>query len=193
MVVTAGDISRFWIEEVGEKNWYMPDDALDDRIRKQFQPSWEAAVSGELDDWCQDGAGVFGFLILTDQLPRNMFRGDERAFATDSLARSAAKMAIHRRWDLALPEPERQFFYLPLMHSEDLGDQDACIRLMGERMPERGSKQVLHARVHREIIRRFGRFPYRNAALGRMTLPVEQAFLDKEGYGGVFRRIAAAT
>ncbi|MDV7143350.1 DUF924 family protein [Tropicimonas sp. TH_r6] len=191
MAVTAEDISRFWIEEVGQSRWYVQEDALDESIRQRFLPAWEAAFAGNLDDWCQEGTSLFGFLILTDQFPRNMFRGDERAFATDALARTAAKTAIHRRWDLALPEPERQFFYLPLMHSEDLADQDACIRLMNERMPQGGAKQVLHAKVHRKIIRRFGRFPYRNVALGRMTLPTEQAFLENEGYGSVLREIQA--
>ena len=190
---TAADVTRFWLEEVGPAGWYAKDDALDAQIRERFQALWEAAEDGEMYDWCDDAGGLLGFLILTDQLPRNMFREDPRAFATDTLARTAAKRAIHRRWDLQIPEPERQFFYLPLMHAENLTDQDRCIRLMTERMPKTGAANIRHAKAHREIIRRFGRFPYRNAALGRMTLPREQAFLDKEGYGAVLNAIPETT
>ncbi|SDI27305.1 DUF924 family protein [Aliiruegeria lutimaris] len=189
--ITAAELTRFWIDEVGPQKWYIQDETLDTEIRQRFQACWQAALDGEKDAWCDDGPGVLGFLILTDQLPRNMFRGDARSFATDSLARAAAWKAIDRRWDLMVPEPERQFFYLPLMHSEALGDQDACIRLMSERMTETGASNLLHARAHREIVRRFGRFPYRNAAFGRMTLPVEQEFLDGEGYAGILRGFQA--
>ena len=189
--ITAADVTRFWVEEVGPEKWYVQEDALDATIRERFLESWQAAHAGEMFAWCESAETVLGFLILTDQLPRNMFRGDGRSFATDALARTAAKRAIHRRWDLTVPEPERQFFYLPLMHSENLGDQDRCIHLMSERMPETGGANVLHAKVHREIVRRFGRFPYRNAALGRMTLPGEQAFLEGEGYGGILREMQA--
>ncbi|NDR56426.1 DUF924 family protein [Aliiruegeria sabulilitoris] len=187
--IAAADIRRFWIEEIGPQKWYVQEEALDTEIRERFLPCWQAAHDGELSDWCEDPQGVLGYLILTDQLPRNMFRGDARSFATDGAARRAAKKAIDRRWDLAIPEPERQFFYLPLMHSETLGDQDSCIRLMSERMPQTGASNLLHARAHREIVRRFGRFPYRNAAFGRMTLPVEQKFLDGAGYAGILQEI----
>ncbi len=187
--VTAQDVTRFWVEEVGPAGWYKADDALDAQIRDRFLATWEAAHSGDMYEWCHDGAGVLGFLILTDQLPRNMFRGDPRSFATDVLARTAAKLAIHRRWDLSVPEPERQFFYLPLMHSENLEDQDRCIRLMSDRLPETGESNVRHARAHREIVRLFGRFPFRNEALGRMTLPKEQVFLDTGGYGAVLNAL----
>lgn len=191
-VANATDVVRFWVEETDHKNWYVQDDALDARIRKQFLFVWEAAFAGGLTDWLEAPDTILGYLILTDQFPRNMFRGEARAFETDGLAREAANIAIYRRWDLQVPEPQRQFCYLPLMHSENIGDQDVCIRLMSERMPETGASNLLHARAHREIIRRFGRFPFRNAAHGRMTLPSERAFLEGEGYGGVLRQIEAA-
>lgn len=191
--ITAEDVTRFWVEEVGPEKWYVQEEALDAEIRQRFQASWQSAHAGQLDHWCEDGPGVLGFVILTDQFPRNMFRGDDRSYATDSLARYAASRAIDRRWDMTVPEPERQFFYISLMHSEALGDQDACIRLLSERMPETGASNLLHARVHREIIRRFGRFPYRNAALGRMTLSVEQDFLNGAGYAGILRELKAAS
>ncbi|RYH12375.1 DUF924 family protein [Tropicimonas sp. IMCC6043] len=190
--VTAEEIARFWIEDVGPGGWYKRSDEIDTRIRERYLPCWESARAGGLEDWQDAPDTTLSYLILTDQFPRNMFREDERAYATDRLARDAARMAIYRRWDMTVPEPQRQFFYLPLMHSESLGDQDACIQLMVGRMPETGGENLIHARVHREIIRRFGRFPYRNALHRRMTLPSEQAFLEGEGYGGIMRELQAA-
>lgn len=189
--VTPHDIATFWVDEVGPKGWYSADEALDARIRTRFLPVWEAAMRRELDCWAISPEGAFGFLILTDQLPRNMFRGQARAFASDPMARSVAKIAIDRRWDMAIPEPQRQFFYLPLMHSENLIDQDRCVRLLAARMPETGAGSLLHARAHREIIRRFGRFPFRNAALGRMTVAGEAEFIEHGGYGKVVEEIDA--
>lgn len=189
--VTPEDVISFWIDEVGPEGWYRASEDLDDQIRKRFLPAWNAAFDGEMFRWCDNSETILAFLILTDQLPRNMFRDDERAFATDALARTAGKMAIDRRWDLYVAEPQRQFFYLPLMHAENLGDQDLCIRLMTERLPQTGASNLVHARAHREIIRRFGRFPYRNEALRRMTLPSEADFLANEGYGAVLAKIEA--
>ncbi|PRY22687.1 uncharacterized protein (DUF924 family) [Aliiruegeria haliotis] len=188
---TAREVARFWLEDVGPSGWYKVDEALDAEIRDRFLTAWEEAHSGDMFDWCICAESMFGFLILTDQFPRNMFRGEARAFATDALARTAAKMAVDRRWDMEIDEPERQFFYLPLMHSERLDNQDRCIRLMTERLPETGAENLIHARAHREIIRRFGRFPYRNAAIGRMTLPGEEAFLAEEGYAAVLNALKA--
>ena len=110
--------------------------------------------------------------------------------ATDGRARKAATMAIHHRMDLKLPEPIRQFFYLPFMHGETTFDQDRCICLMIARLPETGADNLRHARAHRDIIRRFGRFPYRNAALGRQNTPAEEAFFAAGGYMSVVNELA---
>jgi len=190
---TAKEIARFWLEEIGQENWYRADDALDAQIRERFLGAWEEAYAGDMYEWCVNSEAVFGFLILTDQFPRNMFRGEARAFSTDVLARTAAKMAVHRRWDLEIAEPQRQFFYLPLMHSERMDDQNLAIRLLTDRMPETSPVNLLHARAHREVIRRFARFPFRNAALGRMTLPGETEFLENGGYGAIVRELQAET
>ena len=131
------------------------------------------------------------YLIVTDQFPRNMFRGTGRAFATDGAARAAAKAAIAKGWDRRIDPPARQFFYLPLMHSECLVDQDRCVRLMMERMPD-SEDNLLHAKAHRDVIRRFGRFPYRNEALARHDTGPEAAYLAEEGYGGTVRTLQAA-
>jgi uncharacterized protein (DUF924 family) len=121
-----------------------------------------------------------------------MFRGDARAFATDRAGLTAAKVAINRGWDMRIDEPARQFFYLPLMHSENLCDQERCVRLICERMPEHGPDNLLHARAHREVIRRFGRFPYRNTALGRAFTAPERAFEADGGYGALVREVKEA-
>ncbi|KAF0677622.1 DUF924 family protein [Profundibacterium mesophilum] len=188
-MTTPQDILDFWIDEVGQDRWYDVDEALDTSIRARFAPAWEAARDGGMTDWLADPRSALAYIILTDQFPRNMFRGEGRAFATDGLALGAAKAAIGREWDLRIAAPERQFFYLPLMHSENLVDQDRCVRLMLSRMPDGGAGNLLHARAHREVIRKFGRFPYRNDALGRQSKPVEREYLDAGAYGATVRAL----
>ena len=187
--VTPQDVVAYWIDEVGPARWYDSDPALDADIRARFEAAWDAAASGSLSDWKCGPVRTLGYLVLTDQFPRNMFREDARAFATDPQARSAARQAIARGWDMRVPEPQRQFFYLPLMHSEVLEDQEKSVRLILTRMPETGAGNLLHARAHREVIRRFGRFPYRNAALGRTSTPAEADFLAAGGYGAIVREL----
>ncbi len=186
------EISSFWLDEVGPEGWYKADDALDAEIRTRFRALWEGATDGRFAMWLTYPTGALAYIILTDQFPRNMFRGEARAFATDRAALAAAKSAIHRKWDLRIDEPARQFFYMPLMHSENLCDQDRCVRLILERMPETGADNLLHAKAHREVIRRFGRFPYRNAALGRSDTAPERAFLEEGGYGAAVRELQVA-
>ena len=188
----AVEINAFWIDEVGPEGWYKVSDDLDATIRNRWTEHWEKARRGCYERWLSRPDAALAYIILTDQFPRNMFRGEGRAFATDDLALRAAGKSIWRRWDLRLPEPGRQFFYLPLMHSESQSDQDRCVRLMLTRMPETGPHNLLHARAHREVIRRFGRFPYRNDALGRDSTRAERAFLDAGGYGAVVQELQAA-
>lgn len=186
------EVLDYWLGELGPAGWYAGGEALDGEIRERFGDLWQAAVEGSLDHWIDGPAGALAFLVLTDQFPRNMWRGTGRAFASDAQALAAARQAIAAGWDLAAPEPERQFFYLPLMHSEELADQQDCIGLMIERMPETGADNTLHARAHTEVIRRFGRFPYRNDALGRETTPEEAAFLTAGGYAAVVAELKSA-
>ena len=186
----AADLLAFWIDEVGPAGWYAANADLDARIVADYAGLWQVARSGGLISWQATPAGALAYILLTDQFPRNMFRDDARAFATDALALGAAGKVIYRRWDMRLPEPGRQFFYLPLMHSESSADQDRCVRLMLTRLPETGANNLLHARAHREVIRRFGRFPYRNAALGRECTPDERAFMEAGGYMAVVRELS---
>lgn len=183
-------ILSFWIDEVGPKGWYSGGADLDAEITDRFHSTWEEALNGACGLWLTSPSGTLAYVILTDQFPRNMFRDSSRAFASDKSARAAAKIAINRDWDLRIAEPARQFFYMPLMHSENLIDQDRCVRLMHCRMSPEGTS-LIHARTHREVIRQFGRFPYRNAALGRVNTEAEQSYLDGAGYRGVLASLEA--
>ncbi len=189
---TVDDVLSFWLDEVGPKGWYAVDDALDAEIRNRFLGLWEKACDGRLIRWASCAKGSLAYIIVTDQFPRNMFRGDGRAFDTDDLARQVAARACHLGFDRQTPEPQRQFFYLPLMHSESQMDQDRAVRMFLLRMPETGASNLLHARAHRAVIREFGRFPYRNDALGRATTEREQVFLDKGGYGSAVEALTEA-
>ena len=177
------DVLAFWLDELTPEDWYRGGDELDQKIKVRFESAWETAAEGGYGMWLTYPSGVLAYLILTDQMSRNMFRGSEKSFQLDRNARAAAKIAIARGWDLKIDEPARQFFYLPLRHSECQCDQDRSVRLVNERMPEGREAQLLHSQVHREIIRMFGRFPYRNEALGRETTPAEAEFLRDGGYG----------
>jgi uncharacterized protein (DUF924 family) len=190
MDARAQDILGFWIEEVGASRWYSVEPDLDRAIGDRFGALWEEARAGRLDGWTCGPESCLAYLILLDQFPRNMFRGDARAFATDRKALAAAKDAIDRGFDRRAPVPERQFFYLPLMHSEALPDQDRCVRLIFESFGR--DESLLHARAHREIIRRYGRFPYRNEALGRASTPAERDFLAAGGYGAMLEELVEA-
>jgi uncharacterized protein (DUF924 family) len=190
-MVQVDDVLSFWLDELRPEDWYATDATLDQTIRDRFLPAWEEAVEGAYGLWLTYPNGALAYIILTDQFPRNMFRGSAQAFATDRSALAAAKAAIDRKWDLRIAEPARQFFYLPLMHSENLCDQERCVRLMHERMPETGAPNLLHAKAHREVIRLFGRFPYRNEALQRRFTAPERAYVDQGGYGETVRQLQA--
>ncbi len=188
---TPQEVLAYWLDEVGPEGWYNADDRLDRTIRERFEQDWREAEEGGLSLWLTYPGGALAYLLVTDQFPRNMFRDTARSFALDPVALAVAKAAISRNWDTRIDPPARQFFYLPLMHSENLSDQDRCVRLFLTRMPE-AQDNLLHARAHREIIRDFGRFPYRNATLGREMQPREQAFLDSGGYGATLRSLRDA-
>ena len=189
MLPGAKDVLDFWLDEIGEDGWFGGGDELDGKVRDRFLPAWEAAMEGRLGLWLTSPREALAYVILLDQFPRNMFRGDPRSFAADPLARAAAKTAINREWDLKVPERERMFFYMPLEHSENLVDQDRCVRLTKARMPTLGAGYLVHARAHREQIRRFGRFPTRNEILRRPSTPEEAEFLAKGGYPALVREL----
>jgi uncharacterized protein (DUF924 family) len=182
------EVLDFWLGEVGPDGWYAGGDAIDGECRARFSEIWQAAFDGGLEHWVDGAAATLAYLIVTDQFPRNIHRGTARAFATDPIARAAARTAVSMGWDLDAPEPERQFFYMPFEHSEDPADQALAVQYLTERVPSMPSL-ALHARAHQEVIRRYGRFPTRNDALGRTSSPDEQAYLDSGGYGALVERL----
>lgn len=186
------EVLAYWLDEQGPKGWYAGGAELDQEIRDRFEGDYDRACEGALSLWLTYASGTLAYIVLTDQFSRNMFRDTAKAFATDALAKSAAKAAISKGWDNRIDGEARQFFYMPLMHSECLEDQDRCVRLFKTRMPESESN-LLHARAHREIIRRYGRFPTRNAALGRTSTTAEQSYLDEGGYGTIVEALKAKT
>jgi uncharacterized protein (DUF924 family) len=177
--IKSADVVAFW-RDVGPKHWFEKDAALDDEIHRRFLSLHEAAAAGKLTEWEQSAEGALALLILLDQFPRNMFRGQARAFATDPLARAIASRAILNGFDGAFPDM-RTFFYLPFEHSEDLADQERSVALQKAAGDVDGRKW---AEIHADVIRKFGRFPHRNAVLGRVTTPEERAFLDGGGFAG---------
>lgn len=183
----AQAILDYWTD-LGEAGWYAGGEALDSDIHARFAADWAEARAGRLTPWMDSAQGTLALLLLTDQFPRNMFRGQAQAFATDPLARQVTFFAWQTGLDLKIEGSIRQFFYLPLMHSEYKLDQDRCVALFAARMPE-ATGNLLHARAHRAVIRQFGRFPFRNAALGRISTPEEERFLAEGGYGAIVRSL----
>ncbi len=175
----AADILEFW-EGIGPKGWYEVSDDLDDTIRRRFKAAWAEALKGDYKDWQLKAEDTLALLIMLDQFPRNMFRGHADSFASDAQALCVAKKAIDHDLDQKIDGAIRQFFYLPLLHSESIHDQDASVRAFVTRMP--GTDNLRHSRAHREVIREFGRFPYRNEALGRKSSNEELAYIKAGGY-----------
>jgi len=178
-VVNPHDVVSFW-RDAGPGRWFRKDDGFDALFRERFLSAHEAAARGELDAWAGTAEGALALLTLLDQFPRNCFRGAARMYATDPKAREVASAAVAAGFDLQVAPELRGFFYLPFMHSERIEDQDRCLELM-QPLGGDGSRYAAH---HRAIIERFGRFPHRNAILGRQSTPEEQQFLEEGGFGG---------
>jgi uncharacterized protein (DUF924 family) len=175
----AAAIVGFW-REAGPKLWFAKDPEFDHRFRTHFLVLHEAAARGELKDWTATAEGALALIILLDQFPRNAFRGTARMYDTDTLARAAADRAVASGQDQEIAGDLRLFVYLPFGHSESLADQERSVAL-SEHLGETVSR---HARGHRDIIKRFGRFPHRNPLLGRAMSDEEQRFLDEGGFAG---------
>jgi len=172
----AQDVLDFWFGQ-NRKAWFEKNPAFDADIRSRFLTLYESALSGALEVWKDGPSSCLALVILLDQFPRNMFRNSARAFAADPLARDAARVIVDRGWDRAMSADERSFAHLPFEHSESLEDQELSMHLF------EGSENAKWARRHWEIIKRFGRFPHRNAALGRESTPEEIEFLKTPGSG----------
>jgi uncharacterized protein (DUF924 family) len=175
----AAEVVAFW-RDAGRERWFRKDPAFDADFRNRFLALHERAAAGDLDAWAETTEGALALLILLDQFPRNAFRGTGRMYASDAQARRIARLAIIRELDLPLPEALRNFFYLPLMHSEQPDDQDLCVARTAA-LGEDAQRFALH---HRDIIRRFGRFPHRNDLLGRASTEEERRFIAEGGFSG---------
>lgn len=164
------------------KLWFAADPQIDQDIRDRFLGDYERAAAQELQGWITTPRSALALILLHDQFPRNMFRGEPRAFATDPLARTATDHFLCTRSDQQLRAIERLFVYMPLMHSEDLIDQHRAVALFQQLAQDDPlADSVPYALRHCEIIARFGRFPHRNAILGRLSTPEEIMFLQQPG------------
>lgn len=171
-------VLEFWFAPGMEKRWFASDPALDGEIAVHFCHDVLQALEGRLDHWAEDADGALALILLLDQFPRNLFRRTPQAFAGDEPARAVARKAVERGWDGQVAPARRTFFYLPFEHSEVLEDQLLCVSLFEKAGDADG---LLWAGKHLEIIRRFGRFPHRNAALGRESTAEELEFLKMPG------------
>jgi uncharacterized protein (DUF924 family) len=189
MAVTASEVIDFWFGALGEPErgrardvWFRKDPAFDDTIRSRFGEAVAIALAGGYGDWCVDAHGALARVLLLDQFTRNIFRDTPRAFAGDARALATADDAIARGLDRELGVYERWFLYMPFEHAEDAAAQHRSLGLFGALAQEMGDDGALDwARKHAEVIFRFGRYPHRNAILGRTSTPEEEAFLREPG------------
>lgn len=184
MAATPQDVVGYWLN-AGPQKWFAKSAAFDEALRLRFEPVHFAAARGEYDAWAATAEGALALVLLLDQIPRNLFRNSAHAFATDSKARAVARTAIDAGHDRAVAPELRRFFYLPFEHSEDLVDQNESLRLFARLRDETGDTETYrYAEIHEEIIARFGRFPHRNACMGRTTTAEEHMFLESGGFSG---------
>lgn len=178
MTAAIDEILHFWFEELGPKDWWRKDDALDATIAARFKGAYEELRESVPASWLESPEGILAAILVLDQFPRNMFRDDARAFATDAEALALAKRAIAAGMDARLEPDKRAFIYLPFQHVEDRADQARSVELftaLGQKL------NLDFAARHKEIVDRFGRFPHRNAILGRTSTEEELEFLKQPG------------
>ncbi|HEV2565949.1 MAG TPA: DUF924 family protein [Microvirga sp.] len=178
-LATPDEVLSFW-REAGPEKWFSKDETFDQACRDRFMLTYEAAARGDLNEWELTPVGALAVILLLDQFPRNMFRGKRETYKTDPAALMAADRAIERGFDMQVEPEFRRFFYLPFMHSESLRHQERSVTL-NEAL---GGDSIKWARHHHDIIKRFGRFPHRNAILGRETTPEEEAFMQENDFRG---------
>ena len=184
----AQEILDYWFGREDEPGygefreaWFRKDPQFDRQIRDRFEALYEEAAAGELDGWKEEARSCLALVIVLDQFPRNMYRGDPRSYATDRKAQEIAEYAVDRALDRELPPFQRSFLYMPFMHSENLEHQRRSVELFHGLQGSRESGSPDYAVRHMEVIERFGRFPHRNEVLGRHTTPEEAEFLAQPG------------
>lgn len=175
----AAAVVDFWVD-AGPERWFEKDEAFDREFRERFLAWHQAAMRGALAEWQGSARGALALVLLLDQFPRNAFRGTPAMYGGDPLARQVAAAALAAGHDRAVAPELKIFFYLPFMHAEDLADQERSLALC----QAEAQGHVGYAKEHRDIIARFGRFPHRNAILGRESSPEERRFLEEGGFSG---------
>ena len=178
---SAEDVLEFWFAEGRKELWFNGGDDFDRLVEATLGPLHRQAAMGALDDWAATPRGALALVLLLDQVPRNVYRQTPQAYATDPQARRVAHEAVEAGLDRTLGQVERVFLYLPFEHREDLDDQELCCRLMSDL--DENPDWLDFAERHRDLIARFGRFPHRNAILGRPCTPKEDAYLAQPGAG----------
>jgi uncharacterized protein (DUF924 family) len=182
--IDPGAVIDFW-RKAGPPKWFAADAGFDRAIRDQFEEAHLLAAKGGLAGWEETAQGALALLLLTDQFPRNIYRNSAHAFATDPVARAVADRALARGFDAQTEAALRMFFYLPFEHDEDAQSQARSFALFEKLAAETGDHVILdYARLHRDLIARFGRFPHRNAVLGRQSTPEESVYLAQGGFAG---------
>jgi uncharacterized protein (DUF924 family) len=180
VLATPEDVVAFW-RDAGPDRWFTPDESFDGACRERFLLTYEAAARGDLNEWELTPEGSLAVVLLLDQFPRNLFRGTRRAYATDPAALMVADRAVEKGHDRQVDPALRRFFLLPFSHAEELAHQQRAVRLA----EATGDEDVLKwARHHHDVIARFGRFPHRNALLGRESTPEEARFLEESEFRG---------
>ena len=181
----AAALVSFW-REAGHKRWFAKDARFDADLAARFGALAQAAARRALDGWGETAEGALARVLLLDQLPRNLHRGSAAAYANDPTARAAADAALARGFDIQVEPALRPFLYLPFEHAEAADDQARSVALFNRYAEETGDPQdwLRYARLHADIVARFGRFPHRNAVLGRESTAEERAFLDGGGFRG---------
>ena len=184
------EILSFWFDEIRDelsyfadcsKRWFAQNADFDREIVQRFQADYELAAQGQLTHWTQTARGGAALILVLDQFPRNMFRNDPRAFATDQMAQGVAEDMIAAGFDRQLRSVERYFVYVPFMHSERREHQQRSVTLFQQLAEQRAYFDTSYAVRHQQVIVRFGRFPHRNSVLGRVSTPAELAFLKQPG------------
>lgn len=176
------DILVFWFTETQPQQWFQVNKDFDQAIIDRFTETYDMGAQGEFDDWQNSADGALALCILLDQMPRNMFRGTQKAFATDGKALIVAKYAISKGLDQVLSSQKRRFLYLPFEHSENINDQRRCVELF-EKMKEDDPLGYDYALRHLKVIEQYNRFPHRNKILGRENTPEEEEYLAQPGAG----------
>ena len=181
-VVTPKAVLDYWYTDESKAHWFSSTPQIDAEIKQRFETTWQAASRHELDSWCDTADGCLALVIVLDQFPLNMYRGQEISFSTEAQARNVARIALQKGFDKQIAKDKLSFLFLPFMHSESLADQEMSLQLFFDAGLD---DNIPFAQHHYDIVATFGRFPHRNAILGRTSTPEERVYMNSpEGFKG---------